>query len=55
MNYPAKVKRRCIKCGRPWLWVCALGDGDFIPVLMCDSKRGCGSVFELSEYGNVWF
>jgi hypothetical protein len=57
MNYPATVKKHCKKCGRPFLWVVAfeLEKDVFIPMLLCDSYFGCGTVYEPSEYGIYWW
>lgn len=53
MWFPEKIKLSCKVCGRKGLWIEAfiIGDEEAIPVLVCDSHLGCGSVMQFSEYG----
>ena len=57
MKFPKHAPNRfvCKKCGHSPLWIEAFTYKEgrktlAIPMLVCDSHYGCGSVFEPSEY-----
>ena len=56
MRFPRFVKKKCKKCGNDGLWVCAyiIGENEAIPTFMC-MNRSCEAVYDVNEYGKVWF